>query len=290
MDNRTSFFQWDLNQRLVLSDVEVGTELHFCNPMSKETECLTVFAYEDDGVVYADVPNVILQIAGSFKVYVWPFYTTKHRQYTVIPRPKPADYIYEEVEIYTIEQVVNEALEKAKESGEFDAELTEGSVTTEILADKAVTREKIASGAVTIDKLNEGTRKAFVPTATSQGLYAYDWLYEDAYGQPVFGNKTINYTPDTFTQWGLEIVQRDGDGFINAKDPANPYHVANKGYVDAVKQRLEAMVEEVGVLANAAFGTANSVQEELGDIDAALEDIDAMLDELIIPNGDEVAY
>lgn len=30
--------------------------------------------------------------------------------------------------------------------------------------------------------------------------------------------------------------------------------------------------------------------EEIGDIDAALEDIDAMLDELIIPNGDEVAY
>lgn len=152
-------------------------------------------------------------------------------------------------------------------------ELAVGSVTTKILADKSVTREKIASGAITLDKLNEGTRKAFVPTATSQGLYAYDWLYEDAYGQPVFGNKTINYTPDTFTQWGWEIVQRDGDGFINAKDPANPYHVANKSYVDAVKRGLE-----------------KAVQEELGDIDAALEDIDAMLDELIIPNGDEVAY
>lgn len=116
MDNRTSFFQWDLNQRLVLSDVEVGTELHFCNPMSKETECLTVFAYEDDGVVYADVPNVILQIPGSFKVYVWPFYTSKYRQYTVISRPKPADYIYEEVEIYTIEQVVKSSIEKELEN------------------------------------------------------------------------------------------------------------------------------------------------------------------------------
>lgn len=288
--DKKKFYQWDLNRRIALSDVEAGTEIDFCNPMSKETKCIPVFAYDENGVVYADVPNVILQIAGIFKVYVWPFHTTQYHQFTVIPRPKPADYIYEEVEIYTIEQVVNEALEKAKESGEFDAELTEGSVTTEILDDKAVTREKIASGAVTLDKLNEGTRKAFVPTATSQGLYAYDWLYEDAYGQPVFGNKTIQYSADVETPWGWEIVQRDGDGFINAKTPKGYNHVANKGYVDAVKQGLEETVGNVGVLANAAFGTANSVQEELGDIDAALEDIDAMLDELIIPNGDEVAY
>lgn len=119
MDKR-SFYQWDLDQRLALNDVAVGTEVHFCNPVSKDTECLTVFAYEDNGAVYVDVPNVILQIAGSFKVYVWPFHTTQYHQFTVITRPKPADYIYEEVEIYTIKTAVDKALAEAKESGVFD--------------------------------------------------------------------------------------------------------------------------------------------------------------------------
>lgn len=161
MDNRTSFFQWDLSQRLVLSDVEVGTELHFCNPMSKETECLTVFAYEDDGVVYADVPNVILQIAGSFKVYVWPFYTSKHRQYTVIPRPKPVDYIYEEVEIYTIEQAVNEALEKAKESGEFDGRDGEDGYTPKKGVDYYTEAEKAEMVSEVIAALPDGDEVSY---------------------------------------------------------------------------------------------------------------------------------
>lgn len=118
MNNRT-FYQWDLDQRIELTDVAVGTEIHYCNPQSKETECLTVYAKEENGVVYADVPNVILQIAGSFKVYVWPFHTTAYMQYPVIARPKPSDYIYEEVEILSIEKVVENALIKAKESGDF---------------------------------------------------------------------------------------------------------------------------------------------------------------------------
>ena len=118
--NKKSFYQWDLNQRLILTDVEVGTEIHFCNPISKDTECLSVFAYEDNGAIYADVPNIILQIAGRFKVYVWPFQTTQYQEITVVSRPKPADYVYTEVEIYSIERAVNEALEKAKASGEFD--------------------------------------------------------------------------------------------------------------------------------------------------------------------------
>lgn len=118
--DKNFFYQWDLDQRLALPDVAVGTEIHFCNPNSKETECITVFAKEENGVVYADVPNIILQIAGDFKVYVWPRYTTHYRQILVIARPKPTDYVYTEVEIYTIEEAVNEGLKKAKESGEFD--------------------------------------------------------------------------------------------------------------------------------------------------------------------------
>ena len=99
--------------------------------------------------------------------------------------------------------------------------------------------------------------KNYVPTATIQGLYAYDCLYKDAYGNPVYGNRTINYTPDAHTQWGWAIVQRDGDGFINAKTPESYNNVANKGYVDSslveVKNGLQDILDAVnGILEGGA--------------------------------------
>ena len=121
MNDNRYFYQWDLDRVIEIADVPLGTEVHFYSPYIEEKDGLKVYAKEENGVVVADVPNIILQYAGSFQVYVWPYYTVMYAEYMVIERPKPAGYIYKETEvIYTIEDAVNRGLEKAKESGMFD--------------------------------------------------------------------------------------------------------------------------------------------------------------------------
>lgn len=78
-----------------------------------------------DGVV--EIPNDLLMLGTD--IYAWAFvvddnggYTKKEQVLKVNKRPKPSDYVYTESEIITIETAVNDALEKAKESGEFDGE------------------------------------------------------------------------------------------------------------------------------------------------------------------------
>ena len=61
--NRKFFYQWDLDRRIELPNVAVGTEVHFYS--QDETEGLKVLSYEKNGVVYANVPNILLQMAGS---------------------------------------------------------------------------------------------------------------------------------------------------------------------------------------------------------------------------------
>lgn len=123
-NGRNSFYQWDCNQKVTGDDLNVGDELHFCN--ASMNEVLVTKAYNLDGKVVADVPNILLQQRHEIRVYRYVIdedsqYTIIQYRFVVQPRPKPSDYVYEETEVYSIETVVNNALAKAKESGEFDS-------------------------------------------------------------------------------------------------------------------------------------------------------------------------
>ena len=96
-DGRESFFQWDLDRKLIVNDKTIN-EVHFSN---KTDECsLTVEVYEEDGLRYADVPNILLQDNWRINVYG---YNTNHTvfkaRFDVLARRKPADYVYTETEI-----------------------------------------------------------------------------------------------------------------------------------------------------------------------------------------------
>lgn len=123
LDGREHFYQWDLNQKITSADFKVGDEVHFFN--MKQPSALTVFAYDFDGKVVADVPNILLQ--NALPIFVWHYITnddcsqTKSEyNFDVKQRAKPNDYVYTETEVYTIKTVVDQALLEAKESGEFD--------------------------------------------------------------------------------------------------------------------------------------------------------------------------
>lgn len=126
-DGRQSFYQWDLNQRLV-ADFKVGDEVHFHN--NQEPTALVVLTYEFGGKIVADVPNILLQQAYPITAYRYVYdgtsaCTREERTFLVEERVQPSDYVYNETELYTITTAVNKVSTmsanalKATASGEF---------------------------------------------------------------------------------------------------------------------------------------------------------------------------
>ena len=98
LDGRDAFYQWDLNRQVIVEDNTVNT-VHFCNCLQEET--LVTEVYEIDGVRVADVPNILLQEAWDLKVYGFcgGKYTKVCNTFAVLPKNKPASYIYEETDV-----------------------------------------------------------------------------------------------------------------------------------------------------------------------------------------------
>lgn len=92
------FWQWDLDRQLIVDDAACG-EVHFCNGTTESAPVCEV--YEKDGLRLVDVPNVLLQSANTLTAYMCAGECqTKHQQsFRVLPRTKPADYVYTETEV-----------------------------------------------------------------------------------------------------------------------------------------------------------------------------------------------
>lgn len=147
-NGRSGFKQWDANQRLLCYGVTTGTQIHFA--LNSE-RALVVEAYEADGQIVADVPNILLQYAAPIRAYVYvqedpERYTKYDVTFPVQARPKPDDYIYEETEVLSIEAAVNEVaagLSLTRAGGGFasvvanDTEENETNVAYSLVAGKS---------------------------------------------------------------------------------------------------------------------------------------------------------
>lgn len=105
--NKSALYQWDLNQRIILTsipNIAAGIEVHFDMNNDSEECCPIAPTYKEGDVYYADVPNNLLQQSGVLLAYltvqsadkVWTEYST---EILVLPRKKPANYVYTETEI-----------------------------------------------------------------------------------------------------------------------------------------------------------------------------------------------
>ena len=104
-DGRKEFWQWDLNQKLIVN-VPDCTEVHFCN---KTDDCSLVCVVEE-GLV--SVPNILLQEARAITVFAFTkdgdeAYTKHAEMFRVLERTKPADYVYTETEVLTYKALEN---------------------------------------------------------------------------------------------------------------------------------------------------------------------------------------
>lgn len=96
-NGREHFWQWDLNQRLIVDDASIN-EAHFSNRTDDNSLICEVF--EEDGKRLVNVPNILLQDIWDIRVYAYCVdYTKIEEKFKVYKRGKPADYVYTETEI-----------------------------------------------------------------------------------------------------------------------------------------------------------------------------------------------
>lgn len=109
-DGRGSFYQWDLNQKLIVDGITLNDKIHFKN--IDGVNALVVEPYSSGENILVDVPNVLLQKANSITVWVYVNndHTKEQAVFNVIPRQKPADYIYTPTEV-SVWKVLEEAVE-----------------------------------------------------------------------------------------------------------------------------------------------------------------------------------
>lgn len=119
-DGREEFYQWDLNQKLIVSDASIN-EVHFCN---RTDECsLVCEVYEEDGARLVDVPNILFQATWDIRAYAYcTDHTLTEKRFKVKARTRPADYVYTETGHWEVRGVVQEVVDEAIASGELTGE------------------------------------------------------------------------------------------------------------------------------------------------------------------------
>lgn len=111
-------YQWDLNRRVIIDD---PTILYVHMARKSDAVALTLKTFEEDGIIYADIPNMLLQTGERIYVYAIKNGDTVYETwFGVKDRPKPSDYLYEPTEVETIETLKQWVLDKFKEIGSGD--------------------------------------------------------------------------------------------------------------------------------------------------------------------------
>lgn len=106
---KIALYQWDLNQRLILTELDENVEVHFSR-INDDMESLIKTTYIKDNVMYCDIPNILLQEKGIIYVYLFvrkedQVYTKHEAEILVIYREKPDDYVYTDDEVYLYKQL-----------------------------------------------------------------------------------------------------------------------------------------------------------------------------------------
>lgn len=110
--NQRVLRQWSLNQRVVIDGFLSGTRVEFSLKYDCKESALTVYAYEENGHVYANVPNILLQKHGYLHVYVNPSaadaeHMPAEKDIKVVRRDKPGDYAYTETPTVSLDNKID---------------------------------------------------------------------------------------------------------------------------------------------------------------------------------------
>lgn len=96
-DGRTSFYQWDTGQKLIVLNKDV-TEVHFSNKNMEHSKQKQVYT-DKNGLRVVNVPDLLLQLPKNLIAYAYAKddngagRTIKSVKFAVVQRPIPVDYV-----------------------------------------------------------------------------------------------------------------------------------------------------------------------------------------------------
>lgn len=112
-------WQWDTKQRLIIEEIDENLDnyIYIGNPKDK-VGLYRMEIYDESGVLYCDIPDEILQFAGTANIYLSEvsadkINTTAFWRFTIKEREKPMDYVFYPTEQITI-QMIKDELEETK--------------------------------------------------------------------------------------------------------------------------------------------------------------------------------
>ena len=155
-------YQWDVERKVEIKcDESLLDEVHFSNSNSDKDNALVVIPYEEDGKVYANIPNILLQKNMPIYVYLTTTERTfKRFMFTIYARAKPDDYVYTETEILNYHKL-NERLSYLEENGGSSSGVDFKTDNTLILK----------NGILSVNTTNDMEQDNTLPI-TSAGVYA----------------------------------------------------------------------------------------------------------------------
>lgn len=108
----TSLYQWQANRKLVVSQPDEKDIKVVCFANAGDKESLVVLPKVVDGETVFEIPNILLQSGRGVAVYSDRISeagdeTVFEGIFPVRPRPKPADYVYEETEVLNYRTLSN---------------------------------------------------------------------------------------------------------------------------------------------------------------------------------------
>ena len=292
-DGRTSFYQYDLNRKLIVEDKTI-TKVHFCN---RTGSCSIIrCAYEVNGMWLVDVPNVILQ--ESFRVNVYGFdkeYTKHSAVFNIVPRSKPEDYVYTENEVATWE-ALDERITQIEENGISDE-------TIEAAINGYLEENPIEAGATAEEAAQIAANTNDIATIKSN--YA-----TTTYVGKTIDNTLSEYATKSYVAEQIDKAQIGGDGEVDLtnyytkeetddligrleipKDAVNEAQV--KTIVESYNYTTLAAVEDKGYLTEQDL-SGYALKTEIPDVSQyqTAAQVQTAIDTAIaaIIDGEEVSY
>jgi hypothetical protein len=123
----SALYQWEVGRKIqVLTSVgDRAVMVQFAHPGDKEA--LSVTPKEENGVIVANIPNILLQSGDkiiAFLVEVDTNYveTIRHSVFQVINRPKPSDYVYTETEVLNYNSLASR-IDQIEQAGVSDEQI-----------------------------------------------------------------------------------------------------------------------------------------------------------------------
>lgn len=281
-DKEGRLTQWDSNRKVIVTGYEGIAEVHFASPGDDHGAYVVELK---DGE--AEIPNILLTMAGTINVYVYPADRTVFATALwVMAREKPDDYVYTETEVLnwrTLDEKIGDLTElttTARENlvaaineaatlgmtaanvGDYAkvAEVDENGVPTrfeaaDIIDENLTEAGKAADAAVVGERLSSLSEEKVNRSALSLGFGTDGKLYIMVSGVPTGSGVKINGTIEPSE--GVVVFTADFSGL--APSAAQFYSWEGRIYDNAIYDALQNVqcTDGVAVLTS-VYDSANS--------------------------------